>query len=102
MPVIVIPAILAGIASLFSGVINIIMQLPTSIKLLVFYAVFLGMGISFPGTEISLASQFLSPLFLAVFGFFGIYADYNLLLGLFTVILLLYYAQFLAQGWGKK
>lgn len=94
MPVIVIPAIIAGIATVFSGVINIFMSLPQSLKLLVFYAVFLGLGISIPGTDISIGHTFLSPLFLALFGFLNIPMTYELMVGVIGAILFLYYVHF--------
>lgn len=100
MPVIVIPAAVAALLSLFSGVINIFMQLPNPIKYLTFYVIFAGASLSVPGTDISLASVLFDPLFKTLFGFFHIYVDYALMLGAITVLLGLYFVHFF-RSWKR-
>lgn len=94
MPVIEISAVIGAVLSLFSGAISLIMSFPNSIKLLIFYALFLGLGISFPGTDISVGNNIITPIVSAAFGTMGLSVDYDSLRILFGVILLLYYVHF--------
>lgn len=99
MPVIEIAA--GAVLSLFSGAISLIMSLPNSIKLLVFYAMFLGLGFNFPGTDVSIGNNIISPIIGAAFGVIGLSVDYGSLKILFGIILLLYYAHFFHQMGGN-
>lgn len=101
MPVVLIPAVIAGILNIFSGIINIFMQLPNSVKLVVFYAVYWGLGINIPGTTLSIGNTLISPIVSAAFGVVHIPMDYQLFGLLLGVILFLIYANFMNQLGGN-